>query len=383
MTAKELPAGRPRPLAKAGAFALAAALTCSLSFPSVALAAVRIDQTELSSGENAIGGGTATLADAVLDLSDVVAEDFFTDENLTVNFNGGNEIDAVGIGGSAEVTLNFAGENEVEDIVATENADVTINANGCNEFEDVEAFADASITINVTGENDFESIEGTDNASITVKGTTCQKRDTVNLGDDEDDSCLATLDGDLVIDHATVNLQSESAIVGSVGGNVRIDTAKIAQDDGNEYAYITAGDTLEVSESVIEITGTIHSVGEMTVEHSDIDATKPDQKFHDDSPYRVFSETGIELVREENGKVAKGMSGAPEGEEVFFVDTGDGDDVKLKAAGEPAYYRCADDRQSEALPKTGDAGDPSWLAIAAFGSIAAAAFALSRRREDS
>lgn len=366
------------PARRAGVFALAAVLACSLSFPQLAFAVVRVDETELAQGVNAVGGGTATLVDSTLEMSGVKAVELYTDEDLAVNFNGGNEINQVSALESADVELSFAGENEVEDVIAAQNANVTINANGCNEFEEVSAFNDSHVTINVAGENDFENIEAVDNASITVRGTTCQRRDIVNLGEDETGSCLAAFAGDLTIDHVTVNLRSETAMVGSDRGNVTVDTSKIAKDDGNEYAYITAGGTMKVRESVIDIAGTVHSSGKMTIEHSDVKAAKPDAKYHDDSPYRVFSETGIELVREKNGEVKEGEY---LGERVFFVDTGDGEDVDLEADGKPAYYKCSDDAV-KALPRAGDGSSPLWPMAAAVASAATAGFAARRRDAD-
>ena len=74
---------------RAGALAVSAALVCTLSFPSLAFAAVRVDDTELAQGENAVGGGSATLADSSLDMVGVTAFGLYADEDLSMNFNGG------------------------------------------------------------------------------------------------------------------------------------------------------------------------------------------------------------------------------------------------------------------------------------------------------
>ena len=216
-----------------GSFAVAVLIAGGLMVPSAAFAEVSIDGSELSQGENEVGGGTATLSESMLDMVNVVADTLYSDENLTVNFNGGNELDDVVAVGSATVELNFTGENEIEDVTAGGSANVTVNANGHNEFEDVNAYENANVTVNVTGENDFETIMGYDNANITVRGTSCQRRDIVNLKGDDDLAFLDTGSGDLTIDHVTVNLEAEGAVVGSDMGNVVIDTSKIGKGDGN------------------------------------------------------------------------------------------------------------------------------------------------------
>ena len=361
------------PVAKrVSAFAFAAVLACSLSFPSMALASVRVNDTDLVQGDNAVGGGTASLVDTTLDMVNVVAESLFTDEDLTVNFNSGNEIEDVVVVGSADVELNYEGENAVEDVFAGENANVTINANGNNEFEEVNVFDDANVTINVTGENDFETIEGYGNSTITVQGTTCQKRDTINLGEDESTAFIATEKGDLKIDHVTVNLESEGAIIDSDEGDVTIDTSKIAKGDENEYAVIFAGGKMTLNESVIDIKGTVSSEDEMTIKHSDVKAEAPDDKYGD-GPYRVYSETGVELIDEENGEVREGEL---YGNKVYYVDTDDGEDVDLEADGDSAYYKCANEDMIS--PKTGDDANPLFLMALAIASAATAAFAYRR-----
>ena len=364
----------------AGVFALAMLVACISAHPNPAYAAVRVDTTELAQGANSVGGGTATLANSALDMVGVKANDFFTDESLFINFNGGNEIDQAVVAGSANVEMSFSGENEVEDIAIADNANVTINADGHNDFEEVNAYGDSSVTINVTDENDFESIEASDNASITIRGTNCQKRDEINLGEDETYAYLTTMKGDLTIDHVTVNLKCEEAVVGSDEGNVLVDTSKIGKDDDNEYAFIVAGGTMLVRESVIDITGTIFSKGQMTINHSDMKAEKPDAEFHDLSPYRVYSRTGIELIDEENGEVEEGEAFD---NKVWYVDTddNDGEDVDLEADGEPAYYRCKTDDSARTMPKTGDGTNPFWPMTAGIASVATAAYAARRREE--
>lgn len=370
------------PARRAGGFALAAVMACSLSFPQLAFATVRVDETELAQGVNAVGGGTATLADSTLDMADVTAYALYTDEGLSVNFNGGNDIEVVDIEGSAEVDLNFSGENEVEDVFAIGESDVTINANGHNEFEEIMAGEQANVTINVTGENDIEEIEAHDDANVTVRGTDCQKKDVVNLGEDELDTAIEAERGSVTIDHVTVNVEGEEARIGSEKGDVRIDTSKIAKGDDSGYVKIDAGGTMEVRESVVDIAGTVHSKGKMTIEHSDVKVEEPDAKYEDESPYRVYSETGIELIDEENGEVEEGEL---DGTAVFYVDTedNDGKDVDLEADGDPAYYACNGDESEQltAVPRTGDRTNPLVPMAAAVASAATAAFAAKRREE--
>lgn len=359
-----------RPLA----LAATVALTSLLFSPAQAFAVVRVDQTELAQGENAVGGGRATLNDSALDMEDVTAGELYTDEDLSVHFNGGNDIEDVTCAGSAEVELSFTGDNEVEEVHATESSDVTVNADGHNEFEELSAHDDANLTIKVTGENDFEEIVAHDNANITIRGTDCQRRDTVNLGEDEDDTEVSCEKGSLTIDHVTMNVLGKTAIVGSTGGDVRIDTSKIASEDDNENLEIVAGGTLDLIESVIDITGTMHSTGQMTIRHSDVDAIAPDDSY-DAGPYRIWSEAGIALIDEKNGKVRKGALGD---KTVYYVDTDDGKDVHLEADGEPAYYRCHDDEntrlaQTGGLPKTGDPSEGAPMVLLLAGGLVALA----------
>ena len=360
-------------------FALATMTAASLAFPSVALAKVTVDNDELAHGENSVGGGTATLSDTALDMANVTANNVRVDEDLTVNFNGGNDVGVLDVEGAANVDVNYTGENEVEDTHVHDTASATINADGHNDFEEVEAFDNASVIVNVTGENDFETIEAHDNANVTVRGTDCQKGDIANVGDGEKNAGVSAEKGNVTIDHVTVNVKSETARVGSESGNTVIDTSKIASDDDNEYTEVVAGGTMEVSESVIDITGTVHSDGKMTIKHSDVKAKAPAAKY-DASPYRIYSKTGIELVREKNGEVKEGESS---GAKVQFIDTGDGKNVDLKADGEPGYYACKDKAPTRAVaPKTGDRTNPWGLTALAFASAATAGYAVKRRRDD-
>ena len=360
-------------------FALATMTAASLAFPSVALAKVTVDNDELAHGENSVGGGTATLSDTALDMANVTASNVRVDEDLTINSNGGNDVGVLDVEGSANVDVNYTGENEVEDTHVHDTASATINADGHNDFEEVEAFDNASVIVNVTGENDFETIEAHDNANVTVRGTDCQKGDIANVGDGEKNAGVSAEKGNVTIDHVTVNVKSETARVGSESGNTVIDTSKIASDDDNEYTEVVAGGTMEVSESVIDITGTVHSDGKMTIKHSDVKAKAPAAKY-DASPYRIYSKTGIELVREKNGEVKEGESS---GAKVQFIDTGDGKNVDLKADGEPGYYACKDKAPTRAVaPKTGDRTNPWGLTALAFASAATAGYAVKRRRDD-
>ncbi len=355
----------------------------SMCFPSLAFAAVSIDNTELVQGTNQVGGGTATLGDSTLDMANVTANKFSTDEDLTINFNGGNDIENTEVSGSATVEMNFEGTNEVEDIVAKDDSNLTINADGHNEFEEATAYDNANLTINVTGENNFEEIRGYDNADVTIRGTDCQRKDTINVGDDEKHASVHTQNGNLSIDHVTVNLKGKEMSVGSDKGNVDIDTSKLAKDGDNEYTRIHAGGKMRISESVIDIKGTVSSIDKMTINHSDVKAKEPDAKKHDDGPYRIWSKAGIDLIDEENGEVKQGKLF---GEDVFYVDTNDGRDVDLKADGHPAYYKCSNDTDdiddNDSRRKLAKTADPSatWVALCGAGMSALAASYVFRRR---
>ena len=371
---------------RAGALALAAVMVCSL-LPSRALAMVRVDETELVQGENAVGGGTVTLVDSTLDMGGVTADELYTDEDLCVRFNGGNDVEDVNVAGSAKVDLSFSGENDVEEVHSSGESDVTINANGSNKFEEIGAADRSKMTINVSGENEFEEIVGTGDASVTIRGTECQRRDVVNLGKGEKDTALTTERGTLVIDHATVNFEGEQAAVGSEHGDVFIDASKIAGGDDNKYVGIGSGGTMLVRESVVDIAGTMVARGQMTIEHSDVKVEKPDDEHEDNSPRRVLSLVGIDLIDEKNGEVREFEYN---GQKAFCVDTGDGDDADLKADGSPAYYRCkgdsGEDHEAAAirhLPRTGDGNGPLVPLSVALAGLALSGAAVRRMRADS
>ena len=132
---------------------------------------------------------------------------------------------------------------------------------------------------------------------------------------------------------------------------------------------------------MFDIAGTVHSSGDMTIDHSDVKVVKPDVEDEDLSPYRVWSEAGIELINEKNGEVKDGKLGD---KDVRYVDTDDGEDVDLKADGEPAYYRCkgdngtdsddgaaSDDSQKRTtLPATSDGQGAAVVALVLVGGAA-------------
>ncbi len=260
---------------------------------------------------------------------------------------------------------------------AYDSSNVTINANGNNDIDGVQAYEDSNVTINVTDENDFEYIEAHGNANITVQGTECQKKDTINLGEDEGTSISADY-GNVVIDHVTINVNSsEFAAIGSNRGNVTIDTSKIAAGDDSAFTEIYAGGTMEIKESVIDITGVVVSVGQMTINHSDVKVAMSDEFV---LPYAVWSYAGIQLINEKNGEV---KTGELDGYTVYYVTTGDDPDVDLKADGTPAYYICKDDDDDddEGMPKGGDSSNPFLPMGFAIASVATAGYAAKRRNE--
>lgn len=296
---------------------IALSLTTSLAITGTAYGIVSIDDTDLVEGENSVGGGTATYGDSLLDMIDVTADKLTCDEDLTINFNGSNDIEHTQVTGDANVTLNFNGDNEVEDIEAYDNSDLTVNVNEHNDFEDIEAYDSSKLTVKVNGEAEVEAIKGYDDASVTVTGTNCPRKDVLELGEGEDSE--------------------------------RIGTER----------------------------------GALTIRRSDVDMTKPEGE---DSPYRIWSKTGIELIEEKNGEVKEGTLN---GVKVHFVDTGDGEDVHLKSALTPCYYRSCDDNKElpktggKVLAKTGDAsGIVSALALLAAGMTSVAAGFFSKRLMD-
>ena len=124
---------------------LTASLMVAFGLPATALAEVRIDDTVLNAGENAVGGGTAVLSDSSLSMKDVSAQSAWTDESLDVSFEGGNNIETFTVAGDAEVSMEFSGENEVEDIYAQDTSKLAVKADGHNDFEEVNASDKADV----------------------------------------------------------------------------------------------------------------------------------------------------------------------------------------------------------------------------------------------
>ena len=362
---------------------IALSLTTSLAISGTAYGIVSIDDTDLVEGENSVGGGTATYGDSLLDMIDVTADKLTCDEDLTINFNGGNDIEHTQVTGDANVTLNFNGDNEVEDIEAYDNSDLTVNVNEHNDFEDIEAYDSSKLTVKVNGEAEVEAIKGYDDASVTVTGTNCPRKDVLELGEGEDSERIGTERGALTIKDVTIVMDSELAQVLSQSGDVSITCSKISAGDNNKKTDIIVGGKLFVGGSVIDVKGTMGVDGALTIRRSDVDMTKPEGE---DSPYRIWSKTGIELIEEKNGEVKEGTLN---GVKVHFVDTGDGEDVHLKSALTPCYYRSCDDNKElpktggKVLAKTGDAsGIVSALALLAAGMTSVAAGFFSKRHMD-
>lgn len=381
---------------RAGALALSAVLACNLVFPSIALAVVRVDESELAQGTNEVGGGTATLSGSSLEMTGVNGATFYTNEDLDILFADGNEFDEAVVE-DATVSMSFTGENGAEDIYALGDANVTVNADGHNEFEEINAYDRSSVTVKVTGEHDFESMVASDDASIAVRGTSCQRKDIINLGDGESLTYIASERGDVTLDHVTVNVKADEAMIGSnEGGALTVDTSKVACDDDG-YVLLFGGETSRIRESVIDIAGTIFGYGKLVIDHSDVKVVEPGPEHHEIFDHRIIGKDGIELVNQKNGTVLAGSSGD---EDLFFVDTdgNQGRSVDLKADGEPAYYKCKgenEEKQEEveksaaapavslaakALPRTGDAGAPVAIVLAAAILAGIAGFA-SRKRE--
>ena len=67
---------------------------------------------------------------------------------------------------------------------------------------------------------------------------------------------------------------------------------------------------------------------------------------------------------------------------IFYVDTGDGKDVDLRADGDPAYYKCGDDEDDFSRKKLAKTADPGsiWVALCGAGMSALAASHVLRRR---
>ncbi len=332
---------------------VAAALACALAFPSAAFASVRVDDTDLAPGENSVGGGIATYAESILSFENVVANTISTDESLSVFFNGGNDVDKFQVTDDANVSIEFEGENSVEDIEARDNANVTVHMDEHNEFEDVEAYDNASITANVDGEAECEAIKGYDNANVTVQGTNCPQKDVLTVGEGEKSERIGTEKGDLVVKDVTLVMDGEQDRVASTEGNVTITCSKIEGGDDSKRVDVFAGKDLFVGGSVIDIAGSIGSNGMLTIRRSDVDVEKADG---DESPYRVWSKTGVKLIEEKNCVVREGTI---DGKKVYYVDTDDRDEVHLEAALRPCYYKCdsddkdEDDETPKHLPETG------------------------------
>ena len=363
---------------------MVALLTVSLAFPQSAFAEVWVDDVSLNEGENAVGGGTATYAESSLDMVDVTASNVWTNESLSVNFNGGNEIDTFQVKDDANVTVSFEGDNEVEDIEAYDKSQVTINMDDDNDFEDIEAHDESSLTVKVSGEVECEAIKGHDDATVTVEGTTCPRKDIIEVGEGEASERIGTERGDLTIKDLTVILQSEMGLVNSQSGNVSIKCSKITGDDDNERIDIHAGGELFVGGSVIDITGSMSSDGALTIRRSDVDIKKAED---DSSPYRIWSKTSIELIEERNGEV---RDGELDGTSVKYVDTGDGDEVHLKSSITPCYYRSCDDDDDDSvghvaakkLPRTGDPSSMNYIATLVSAGLVLTMAGLRRKNEE-
>lgn len=349
-------------------------LVFMLAMPGLAFAQVTVDDTTLEAGENSVGGGTATYVDSVLDIVGVTAGNVTTDEDLTVNFNGGNDIDHFEATGDSNVTVNFSGENAVEDLEAHDNVNMTVNVNGHDDLEDIEAYDQASLTVNVTGESGCEAVKGYDDATVLVQGTTYPQGDVLEVGDGEADERIGTENGNLTIKNLTVVFKSEMGSVTSTAGDVRILCSKITGEDDNKRVDIHAGGTLFIGGSVIDIDGNVSSDGWMIIRRSDVDVEKADG---DDSPYRVWSRAGITLIEEKNGEV---LEGTLDGNAVWYVYTGDDDEVHLKSALTPCYYGTSDDSE---IPRTADSsGMAVVFAVAALGVGALIAGMVIRKREE-
>lgn len=331
-----------------------ALVSAALALPGTAYAQVLVDGTELQEGTNDVGGGTADYCSGSLGMTDVTADNVWLNEDLAVSFNGGNSIDTLQVADGANVSVGFDGENDVSDIEVRGNSTVTIGMSSHNDFEDLEAYDGSSLTANVTGETNCEAIKGYDDANVTVQGTTCPRADVVTVGEGEHTERIGTERGDLVIRDVTAIMDPEEARISSREGDVSILCSKIEGGEDDDRTDIYAGGSLFVGGSVVDIAGTMSSDGQMTIRRSDIDVAKPDG---DDSPYRVWSNTGIELVEELNGEV---KDGKVDDKDVRYLAT-DGDpseEVHLTSAVKPCYYTKCDANDSDAkskLPVTGDA----------------------------
>lgn len=356
---------------RAIAMGLAAVVAGNLFFPSFALATVRVDDVELAQGVNEVGGGTATLNESDLEMEGVTAAEFYTDEDLTINYADGNVIDTTTIEGDATVEMNFDGENEISDIAVTDEAQLTINANEHNTFGEVIATDDSSVAINVDGTTEFGSIDGADAATVAVSGAKGAKDATLNLGTGREFSFLDTEDGNLSIDNLTLNLNAREAILGSaLGGTVTVNSSTLAAGEDNGFVFLSSGADMLIKDSTMEFGGMVFSIGQMTIDNSNMRISKPTAFSTEAWPHRVSSRTGIDLRNELNGIV---MSGVQEGRPIYFLDTNEnfGRLVELWAGAQSeSTVAPAEDGSvsstsattvraahiaSKALPRTGDA----------------------------
>ena len=360
MRAPNITFAKPR---RVGALALAAALAGNLLFPSLALAVVRVDETELAQGANEVGGGTATLTDSNLEMEGVTAAEFYTDEDLTIDYAGGNAIDETTVAGDAEVEMNFSGENDVTNVAVTDDASLTINANEHNTFDEVLATDNSNLNLNVDGTATIGSVDASGAANVAVRGA--QQGATIDLGAGRDISFLDTESGNLSVENVRVNLNAKEAILGSaLGGTVTIDSSSLVAGEDNGFVFLGTCGTMLIKDSSMEFGGMVYSTGQMTIDNSNMRITKPTAFGTDSWPHRVSSRTGIDLRNELNGIVLSGMQ---EGKPIFFLDTNEnfGRVVELWAGARPADPTPAADETpaqsapiahvaSKALPRTAD-----------------------------
>ena len=348
---------------RAVALVLATVVACNLFFPSFAQAMVRVDDVELNQGVNEVGGGTATLTDSNLEMEGVTAAEFYTDEDLTIDYAGGNAIDETTVAGDAEVEMNFSGENDVTNVAVTDDAQLTINANEHNTFDEVLATDNSNLNLNVDGTATIGSVDASGAANVAVRGA--QRGATIDLGAGRDISFLDTESGNLSVENVRVNLNAKEAILGSaLGGTVTIDSSSLVAGEDNGFVFLGTCGTMLIKDSSMEFGGMVYSTGQMTIDNSNMRITKPTAFGTDSWPHRVSSRTGIDLRNELNGIVLSGMQ---EGKPIFFLDTNEnfGRVVELWAGARPADPTPAADETpaqsapiahvaSKALPRTAD-----------------------------
>ena len=348
---------------RAVALVLATVVACNLFFPSFAQAMVRVDDVELNQGVNEVGGGTATLTDSNLEMEGVTAAEFYTDEDLTIDYAGGNAIDETTVAGDAEVEMNFSGENDVTNVAVTDDASLTINANEHNTFDEVLATDNSNLNLNVDGTATIGSVDASGAANVAVRGA--QQGAAIDLGAGRDISFLDTESGNLSVENVRVNLNAKEAILGSaLGGTVTIDSSSFFAGEDNGFVFLGTCGTMLIKDSSMEFGGMVYSTGQMTIDNSNMRITKPTAFGTDSWPHRVSSRTGIDLRNELNGIVLSGMQ---EGKPIFFLDTNEnfGRVVELWAGARPADPTPAADETpaqsapiahvaSKALPRTAD-----------------------------